>query len=79
MNRLIHSRQQPGGLGMEAYCPHCNLTSPPGDHQRTTSQALKLTHGHMIHNPYQETKTSDWTMWGRNGNEPFYREDGDVL
>lgn len=27
----------------------------------------------------QETNTSDWTMWGRNGNEPFYREDGDVL
>lgn len=40
----------------EAYCPHCNLTSPPGDHQRTTSQAFKLTHGHMIHNPYQATQ-----------------------
>lgn len=40
----------------EAYCPHCNLTSPPGDHQRTTSQAFKLTHGHMIRNPYQATQ-----------------------
>lgn len=56
MNRLIRSPQQPGGLGREAYCPHCNLTSPPGDHQRTTSQAFKLTHGHMIHNPYQATQ-----------------------